>query len=47
MEQRKPVTGITLAHVKRHGAYNAFLERHTKDTAGKNTDELYTPPRCV
>ena len=44
MEQRNPVTGISLAQVKRHGDYQAFLERHTKDTAGKNTDELYTPP---
>lgn len=47
MEQRKPVTGINLAQVKRHGDYQAFLERHTKDTAGKNTDELYTPPMCM
>lgn len=44
MEQRKPVTGVTRTQAERHGDYNAFLERHTKNTAGKNTDELYTPP---
>ena len=44
MEQRKFITGITRKQAERHGDYNAFLERHTKNTAGKNTDELYTPP---
>ena len=33
-----------MGNVKRHGDYEAFLERHAKDTTGKNTDELYTPP---
>ena len=44
IEQRKIITGITRKQAERHGDYNAFLERHTKNTAGKNTDELYTPP---
>lgn len=44
MEQRKFITGITREQAERHGDYKAFLERHTKNTAGKNTDELYTPP---
>ena len=43
MEQRKPVTGVTRKQVARHGDYNAFLERHTKEVSGKSTDELYTP----
>ena len=33
-----------MGNVKRHGNYEAFLERHAKETTGKNTDELYTPP---
>ena len=44
IEQRKSITGMTRKQAERHGDYNAFLERHTKNTAGKNTDELYTPP---
>lgn len=44
MEQMHTPTGITRKQVERHGDYAAFLERHTKKTAGKNTDELYTPP---
>ena len=44
MEQRKFITGVTRKQVARHGDYAAFLERHTKNTAGINTDELYTPP---
>lgn len=33
-----------MGNVKRHGDYEAFLERHAKETKGKNTDELFTPP---
>lgn len=44
MEQRKHVTGCTRKQVARHGDYNGFLERHTKEVSGKSTDELYTPP---
>lgn len=44
MEQKHTPTGITRTQVERHGDYAAFLERHTKNTAGKSTDELYTPP---
>ena len=33
-----------MGNVKRHGNYEAFLERHAKETTGKTTDELYTPP---
>ena len=33
-----------MGNVKRHGNYEAFLERHAKEITGKNTDELYTPP---
>ena len=47
MEQKEILTGITRKHAERHGDYIAFLERHAKNTAGKSTDELYTPPRCV
>lgn len=38
---------IYMGNVKRHGDYEAFLERHAKETTGKNTDELYTPPHRV
>lgn len=44
MEQKEFLTGITRKHAERHGDYIAFLERHAKNTAGKSTDELYTPP---
>lgn len=32
-----------MGNVKRHGNYEAFLERYTKKPSCKNTDELYTP----
>ena len=44
MQQMHIPTGITRTQAERHGDYAAFLERHAKNTAGKNTDELYTPP---